>query len=394
MQKEQISENTAVLCPVYKKCSGCQLMNLSYDEQLSLKQSKIIKLMGKFCHVDEIIGMSDPKHYRNKTSAVFKLTKPNNRIISGVYQSSTGGIVTNDECIIENKRSNAIIKYLRKLMPEFKLYPYDDYTGKGTLKHVMVRYGRASGEYMVVLVTATPILPKGNELARALQAKFPEIKTVVQSVSDSRDKMMLGEREKVLLGEGYITDTLCGKKFIISPRSFYQVNPVQTEKLYSLAIEMADIKKTDRVLDCYCGIGTIGLIASDKAGEVLGVESNPQAIKDAKKNAALNKVKNAGFVCSDTGKLLTSLAEEGEGANVVMLDPARAGCDRATVEALLKMMPERIVYISCNPETQERDVKALIKGGYKVKRIQPVDMFPFTLHCECIVKLERKQPSP
>lgn len=378
------------LCPVYKKCSGCQLMNLPYDEQLSLKQSKIIKLMGKFCHVDDIIGMDNPNHYRNKTSAVFKLTKPNNRIISGVYQSTTGGLVQNDECILENKRSSAIIKYLRKLMPEFKLYPYDSYSGKGNLRHVMVRYAKATGEYMVVLVTASPILPKGAELAHALAAKYSEIKTVVQSVSTSNDKMMLGDKEKILLGNGYITDILCGKKFNISPRSFYQVNPTQTEILYRTAIELADIKKTDRVLDCYCGIGTIGMIASDKAAEVLGVESNAQAIKDAKKNAQLNGVKNIGFVCSDTGKLLTSLAEENEGADIAILDPARAGCDRATLEALLKMSPRKIVYISCNPETQERDIKELIKGGYRVAKVQPVDMFPYTLHCENIALLELK----
>lgn len=378
------------LCGVYKKCSGCQLMNLSYPEQLSLKQSKITKLMGKYCHVSDIVGMENPTHYRNKTSAVFKLTKPNNRIISGVYQSATGGLVQNDECLLENKKSSAIIKYLRKLMPEFKLYPYDSYTGKGNLRHVMVRYAKATGEYMVVLVTATPILPKGNDLAKALAEKYPEIKTVVQNVSTSNDKMMLGEREKILFGNGYITDILCGKKFNISAKSFYQVNPTQTEILYKTAIDLADIQKTDRVLDCYCGIGTIGLIVSDKASEVLGVESNSQAIKDAKKNAMLNRANNIGFVCSDTGELLTSLAEENEGTDVVMLDPARAGCDKATIQALLKMSPRRIVYVSCNPETQERDIKELVRGGYKVTKIQPVDMFPYTLHCENIAVLDRK----
>lgn len=384
------TENYTPLCSLYKKCSGCQLQNLSYADQLSLKQAKIIKLMGKYCHVEDIIGMENPTHYRNKTSAAFKLTQPNRRIISGVYQSTTGGIVPNDECLLENKRSSKIIKELRKILPEFKLYPYDPTTGKGNLKHVTVRYGKASGEYMVTLVTQTPILPKGEELAKALVRQFPEIKTVVWNISPSTDKMMLGERERVLYGEGYITDTLLGKKFMISSKSFYQVNPTQCERLYAEAIRLADIKKTDRVLDCYCGIGTIGLIAADYAEEVLGVESNPAAIKDAKKNAALNKAKNIGFVCSDTGKLLKSLAEENEGADIVLLDPARAGCDRATLEALLTMMPRRIVYISCNPETQERDIKALIKGGYKCTHIQPVDMFPFTLHCENIVRLERK----
>ena len=202
---------------------------------------------------------------------------------------------------------------------------------------------------------------------------------------------MLGDTEKVLYGSGEIRDTLLGMKFTISARSFYQVNHVQTEKLYSKAIEFACLKGDERVLDCYCGIGTIGLIASRHCAEVLGVESNAAAIKDAKKNAKLNGVKNIGFVCADTGSLLSELCEQGERADVVMLDPARAGCDRKTLSSLLEMMPERIVYISCNPETQERDVKELVKGGYKVKRVQPVDMFPYTSHVETVVLLSREK---
>ncbi len=382
-------QNTG-LCEVYKKCSGCQLMKLEYGEQLSLKQAKIIKLFGKFCHVDEIIGMENPLHYRNKATQVFKLTHPNKRIISGIYQSTTGGIVSCDHCLLEDEKSSAIIRAIRHLMPKYKLLPYDEYSGKGLLRHVLVRKGTVSGEYMVCLVTASPIFPKGKELAAELVSKYPEIKTVVQNISTVPGKVMLGDAEKVLYGTGEISDTLLGLKFAISARSFYQVNHVQTEKLYSKAIELASLKGDERVLDCYCGIGTIGLIASRKCGEVLGVESNAAAIKDAKKNAKINGIKNAGFVCSDTGNLLEELCEQGERADVVMLDPARAGCDKKTLASILKMMPERIVYVSCNPETQERDVKELVKGGYKVRRVQPVDMFPFTSHVENICLLERK----
>lgn len=379
-----------LLCPVYKKCSGCQLMNLEYKDQLSLKQSKIVKLFGKYCHVEEIIGMENPKHYRNKAQQMFKLTYPNKRIVSGVYQSTKGGIVSNDHCVLEDEKSSAIIRSIRHMMPKYKLLPYDKYSGRGTLRHVLVRKATATGEYMVVLCTATPILPKAKEIALELVNKYPEIKTVVQNVSTVQGKMMLGDVEKVLYGTGEITDVLLGCKFSISSRSFYQVNYHQTEKLYSEAIRLADLKKTDRVLDCYCGIGTIGLIASKYAGEVLGVESNAQAIKDAKKNARLNNQKNIGFVCSDASQLLERLASENERAAVVFLDPARAGCDKKGLEALIKMQPERIVYISCNPETQERDVKELIRGGYKIKHIQPVDMFPFTSHTENIVALDLK----
>lgn len=390
MDNKNVLQENSGLCPVYKKCSGCQLMNLEYSEQLSLKQAKMIKLFGKFCHVDEIIGMDDPKHYRNKATQVFKLTYPNKRIISGIYQSTTGGIVSCDHCLLEDEKSSAIIRAIRRLMPKYKLLPFDEYSGKGLLRHVLVRKGTVSGEYMVCFVTASPIFPKGKELAKELVSKYPEIKTVVQNVSTTPDKVMLGDTEKVLYGSGEITDTLLGLKFSISARSFYQVNHVQTEKLYSKAIEFANLGGDERVLDCYCGIGTIGLIASKHCGEVLGVESNASAIKDAKKNARLNGIKNVGFVCSDTGRLLSELCEQGERADVVMLDPARAGCDRKTLSSLLEMMPDRIVYISCNPETQERDVKELVKGGYKLKRVQPVDMFPFTSHVENICLLEKR----
>ncbi len=390
MENLNKSQESNALCPVYKKCSGCQLMNLEYSEQLSLKQAKIIKLFGKFCHVDEIIGMADPRHYRNKATQVFKLTYPNKRIISGIYQSTTGGLVSCDHCLLEDEKASAIIRAIRHLMPKYKLLPYDEYNGKGLLRHVLVRKGTVSGEYMVCFVTASPIFPKGREFAKELVDKYPEIKTVVQNVSTTPGKVMLGDTEKVLFGTGEISDTLLGLKFAISARSFYQVNHVQTEKLYSKAIEFASLTGRERVLDCYCGIGTIGLIASKYCSEVLGVESNAAAIKDAKKNAKINGVKNAGFVCSDTGRLLEELCEQGERADVVMLDPARAGCDRKTLTSILKMSPDRIVYISCNPETQERDVKELVKGGYKVKKVQPVDMFPFTSHVENICLLERK----
>lgn len=391
MENINKSEMTSGVCAVYKKCSGCQLMNLEYSEQLSLKQAKIIKLFGRYCHVDEIIGMENPRHYRNKATQVFKLTYPNKRILSGIYQSTTGGIVSCDHCLLEDERSSAIIRAIRHMMPKYKLYPFDEYSGKGLLRHVLVRKGTVSGEYMVCFVTASPIFPKGKEFAAELAAKYPEIKTVVQNISTTPGKVMLGDSEKVLYGSGEITDTLLGMKFAISARSFYQVNHVQTQKLYSKAIEFADLKGDERVLDCYCGIGTIGLIASRHCAEVLGVESNASAIKDAKKNAKLNGVKNIGFVCSDTGRLLSELAEQGERADVVMIDPARAGCDRKTITSLLEVMPDRIVYVSCNPETQERDVKELIKGGYKVKKVQPVDMFPYTSHVENIVLLSRKE---
>lgn len=378
------------VCSVYKKCSGCQLMNLTYKEQLRLKQSIIVKLFGKYCHVDDIIGMDDPYHYRNKASEVFKLTYPNKRIISGVYQSKTGAVIPCDGCLLEDKHSHEIIKSFKKLMPKYKLLPYDDYSHKGLIRHVMVRKAAATDEYMVVIVTASVIFPKGKELAAELCSMYPDIKTVVQNISLQPDKMMLGDQEKLLYGDGVIKDRILGAEFIISSRSFYQVNHVQTEKLYSKAIEFADISNTDTVLDCYCGIGTIGIIASRYAGRILGVESNPAAVKDAVKNAKLNGVKNAHFVAMDAGMMLFELAKSGEQVDIAILDTARAGCDKAAVDSLIRLKPKRIVYVSCNPQTQQRDVKELVRSGYSVKRVQPVDMFPFTKHVETVVMLSYK----
>lgn len=379
------------VCEIYKKCSGCQLMNLSYEEQLKLKQSEIIKLYGRFCHVEEIIGMENPCHYRNKATRAFKLRYPNMRVISGIYQSKTGSVVPCDNCLLEDVKSQEIIKDIKRLMPQFRLLPFDEKTGKGLIRHITVRKAASTGEYMVVIVTSSPIFPVGKELAAKVCQIHPEVKTVVQNISKTMDKMVLGEQEKVLIGEGRIVDELLGLKFIISPSSFYQVNPTQTEKLYSKAIEMAELKGGETVLDCYCGIGTIGLCASQKAEQVIGVESNAAAVRDAIKNARLNNIKNARFFTSDTGELLKEFADGKETAEVAFIDPARAGCDRLALESLIRIAPERIIYISCNPETQARDCGVLAKAGYRIRRVQPVDMFPFTRHVECVVLMTKVQ---
>lgn len=385
-----MTENDAVkVCEIHKKCSGCQLMNLEYPEQLKFKQSKVIKLLGRYGHVDGIIGMAEPYRYRNKATRAFRLRYPNKRIISGIYQSSTGGVVPADDCLLEDKLSGQIIKDLRRLMPKYKALPYDEVSRRGSIKFATVRKAAGTGEYMLTIATASPIFPKGAEFARELVSLHPEIKTVVQNVAGTDGRILLGEQEKPLFGDGRITDKLMGLKFLISSKSFYQVNPVQTERLYTLAAEMAELKKTERVLDCYCGIGTIGLIAANRCGEVIGVESNSAAVKDAIRNARLNRITNAQFVNMDTGEFLSEMSSAGESADVAFLDPARAGCDKLALESLIKLSPERIVYVSCNPETQARDLGVLVKAGYKVKRIQPVDMFPFTGHVECVCLMEK-----
>lgn len=386
-----MSENRA--CEIYKKCSGCQLMNLKYDEQLKLKQSGIIKLYGKFCHVEDIIGMDNPYHYRNKATRAFRIRYPNMRVISGIYQSKTGSVVPCNNCLLEDVKSQEIIKDIKRLMQDYKISPFDEASGKGLIRHITVRKAAKTGEYMAVIVTSSPIFPKGKDLAARICSMHPEVKTVVQNISRTMDKMMLGEQEKTLSGEGRIVDELMGLKFIISPSSFYQVNPAQTEKLYTQAIEAAELKGNETVLDCYCGIGTIGLCASQKAVQVIGVESNAAAVRDAVRNAKLNKIANARFVTSDTGEFLKSFADGREDADVVFLDPARAGCDRLALDSLIRIAPEKIVYISCNPETQAKDCVVLAKAGYRIRRVQPVDMFPFTRHVECVVLMSRKKPT-
>ncbi len=376
-------------CPLSRKCGGCQLQNMDYPRQLKYKQEKVISLLGKYGKISPIVGMEHPYHYRNKVQAAFGLTR-DRRVISGVYQSSSHRIVNVDSCQIEDKVADRIVVTIRRLLPEFNIVPYNEDTRKGLLRHVLVRRGHKSGEVMVVLIVASPIFPIKKKFVSALLKKHPEINTVVLNINSQATSMLLGEREEVLYGKGFIEDTLCDCVFRISPRSFYQINAVQTEKLYGKAIELACLTGKERVLDAYCGIGTIGLIAAPQAGEVLGIELNGDAVKDAKINAARNNIENAAFVKADAGEYMVQLAEMGEHVDVVFMDPPRAGSDLPFLNSLLTLSPSRIVYISCNPGTQARDLRTLVKGGYRVSYIQPFDMFPHTQHTESLVLLQKK----
>ena len=377
------------ICPVSRKCGGCQLMNLSYPEQLKFKQAKVVKLLGSFHRVNEIIGMDYPFHYRNKVQAAFGRTR-SGEIISGVYQSSTHNIVKTEKCLIEDKKADEIILTIRKLVKDFNLTVYDERKGNGFLRHVLVKRGFATNEIMVVLVTGTGVFPSKNNFIKALLNVHPEITTIVQNINNKFTSMVLGEKEIVLYGKGYIEDVLCGCTFRISPKSFYQINPIQTEILYGKAIEFAGLSGREKVIDAYCGIGTIGIVASKNAGEVIGCELNPDAIKDAKINAKINGIENIKFVCADAGEFMLGMKEQGEKCDVLFMDPPRAGSDKRFLSCAVALSPEKIVYISCNPETQQRDLYYLIKNGYKVKKIQPVDMFPYTAHVETVVLLSKK----
>lgn len=382
-------EEKVTKCSVSKKCGSCQYQGVPYKEQLAVKQKRMKKLLGKFANVKPIMGMDDPFYYRNKVHAVFDRDKKGN-IICGTYEAKTHKVVPIEECMIEDKISQEIIRTIRDMLKSFRIKTYDEDTGYGLLRHVLVRRGFSTDEIMVVLVIGSPIFPSKNNFVKALRKKYPQITTVVLNVNDKKTSMVLGERDIVIYGKGYIRDTLCGCTFRISPQSFYQVNPVQTEILYKTAIEYAGLGRKETVIDAYCGIGTIGLVAAKRAKNVIGVELNPDAVRDARINAKENKITNARFYQGDAGEFMENMAENGEHADVVFMDPPRTGSDKKFMSSVIKLNPSRIVYISCGPETLARDLEYLTKHGYDVRKIQPVDMFSFTDHCENICLLTKK----
>ncbi len=381
-------KTSGVACPYAKKCGGCQHIDVPYEKQLDDKQKEMQKLLGKYGKVEPIIGMKDPYHYRHKVHAVFGYEK--GAPISGIYEEKSHRIVKIDRCRIEHEKADEIILSVRSLLKSFKIRTYDEKTDMGLLKHVVVRVSKATGQIMVILVLRSPILPSKNNFAKALVKLHPEISTIVINVNEKRTTMVLGKRDIVLYGKGYIEDSLCGVRFRLSPQSFYQVNPEQTEILYAKAMEFAGLTGKETVIDAYCGIGTIGLVAAKDAAKVIGVELNAEAVKDARENAKHNKASNANFVCADAGKWMVEMAERGEKADVVFMDPPRSGSDEAFLSSVCKLAPKRLVYISCGPDTLARDLGYLTKHGYKVKTIQPVDMFPMTGHVEVCVELGRK----
>lgn len=374
-------------CTLYKKCGGCQLQNMEYERQLQFKQATVVKLIGRFCRVNRIVGMKNPFHYRHKVQAAFG--KVGGNIISGVYQSSTHKIVKVDNCLIENKKADEIIVTIRNLLKEFKLGVFNEKVLKGFLRHVLVRVGYKTGEIMVVMVTGTKEFPKKRDFIKKLLEIHPEITTVVQSVNNKFTTLVLGKKFIALYGKGFIEDELCGCKFKISPASFYQINPEQTEILYNTAVKFMELTGNEIVVDAYCGTGTIGIIAAKQAKSVIGVELNSNAVADAKINAKLNNTENIDFYNADAGKFMVEMAENKMTADVVIMDPPRAGSDVNFMRSVVTLSPKKVVYVSCNPETLSRDLKFFVTNGYRAKKAVPVDMFPHTKHVECVVMLNK-----
>ncbi len=373
-------------CPVFHKCGGCQLLDMPYEKQLEQKQKQLETLLKPYCKVEPIIGMENPYHYRNKVHAVFDHDKKGNPF-SGVYEANSHRVVPVESCLIEDQKADEIIGTIRGMLKSFKIRTYDEDTGYGLLRHVLIRRGFSTGEIMVVLVTASPIFPSKNNFVKELRRKHPEITTIIQNINGRDTSMVLGDKENILYGKGYIEDILCGCRFRISSKSFYQVNPVQTEVLYDLAIKAARLTGAERVLDAYCGIGTIGLVASKHAKEVIGVELNRDAVRDAVENAKINGIKNVRFFCNDAGKFIVDMAENGEHVDVVFMDPPRSGSTEEFIDSIAKIKPERVIYVSCGAETLARDLECFRKKGYEAKKGWGVDLFGHTEHVEAVIMM-------
>mgnify|MGYP000968612076 FL=1 len=374
-------------CSTYKRCGGCNLRHVKYDETLKIKQNLVQSLVNKTLKnkikVKETIGMENPYYYRNKAQFPIGKDKENN-VVMGVFANRTHEIIPIEECFIQNKEIQKLSKFILEFIKENDISVYDETSRKGLIRHIVTKIGIKTNEIMCIIVINGKEIPKEKELTMQIIKKFPNVKTIVKNINTKNTNVIMGEKNEKIYGDGYIEDKLGEYTFKISPHSFYQVNPVQAEKLYSIGVEAANINKEDVVFDLYCGIGTISLFMAKYAKKVYGVEIVEQAIKDAKENAKINNIKNTEFIAGNTKLILDDLINNKKIIpNVVMVDPPRKGLDNRSVENILKIMPNRFVYISCNPATLVRDL-AKFEEMYEIKSIQPVDMFPFTAHVECV----------
>lgn len=377
-------------CPIFISCGGCCLQHIDYQEQLKIKKKLVEKLFHDLPHpqILNTIGMKDPFHYRNKCQVVFKPQK--GKIISGFYEEGTHNLINYDFCYLQDKKANEIIAIIKDLMVKFRLHAYDEDKKIGLLRHVLIKTSTKQ-EILVVLVTSTFNFPGKNNFIKALVAKCSKITTIIQNVNSKTTNMVLGDKEEIIYGKGYIFDELLNYTFKITSKSFYQINYEQTIQLYQTAIDVAGITKSDVVLDAYCGVGTIGIIASKKAYKVIGVELNPDSVSNAIVNAKLNKIKNVSFFNQDATTFMINLARKKEKIDIIIMDPPRSGATQEFLRSVLTLLPKKIIYISCNPKTQVNDLKILL-NKYKIDLIQPVDMFPHTQHIETITLLCLKEP--
>ena len=392
-------------CPNFGQCGGCNIIDKPYDKQLEQKKAYVNEQLKGYAAVDMVYGMEEPFHYRNKVHVVISRKKASGdhskkapdrydksgknvkgEIVAGIYEEESHNVVPVEECLLHDAYANEIIKSIVDIMKKGRFEPYDEDRETGCIRHVLIRRGHITKETMVVIVTGTRIFPGNKNFIRELLKRHPDITTIVHNINYKRTSMVLGENQRTLYGKGYIEDVLCGLRFRISPKSFYQINSIQTELLYDKAIEFADLKGNETVIDAYCGIGTIAMAAAKSAGKVIGVELNKDAVRDARINARINNVGNVEFYNDDAGRFMERTAVK---VDAVFIDPPRSGSDEKFLCSLIRLKPERIVYVSCNVETQRRDLGVFSKGGYTVEKACAVDMFPGTNHVECVVLMSR-----
>jgi len=381
-------------CDVFYKCGGCQIQHMSYNLQLSMKQQQVKNVMRKVAHLEHVpvhptIGMEDPWRYRNKVA--IPVSEKDGELITGFYQMRSHNIIEDmDTCVVQEDLNDRMVEAVRRIASRLGIEAYDEKSHSGVLRHIMVRTGRETKETMIVLITRTKELPRVKEFIRELTETYPNVKSIIQNINPAKTNVILGDRTKVLWGQEYIYDSIGSIRFAISAKSFYQVNPTQTKRLYDKALEYAAIDESDIVIDAYCGIGTISLFIAQKAKKVYGVEVVPEAIEDARVNAKLNGMTNVEFEVGTAEEVMPRWKEDGLRPDVIVVDPPRKGCDEGLLNAMLEMGPKRIVYVSCNPSTLARDLRILEDGGYETKEVQPVDMFPQSMHIESVTWLEKK----
>jgi len=379
-------------CARYNDCGGCHLQHLEYQSQLELK-TRLVQECIKNNGMDALlvlpcIGMKNPYHYRNKIQMV--MSEKGKKVMAGFYEENTHRIVNVDDCPIQDEIANQIIRTCKELMAKHKIPPFDENKEMGLIRHIMIKRSDVSKQILVILVTVQEIFPGRNNFVKDLRKAHPEITSIVQNVNDRRTSAVLGDFERVIYGPGTIEDEMHGKKFIISPKTFYQVNAKQTDILYTKAIEFAKPKAEDLVIDAYAGVGTIGIILSDLVKQVYAVEINPVSVKNAIQNARMNHVRNVQFFTDDATSFINNSANEGVIPDLLVVDPPRAGLDQEFIDAVHRIKPKKIVYISCDPHTLSRDLAKFIGFGYELKRVQPVDMFCQTFHVESVVLLSLK----
>ncbi|WP_372999666.1 23S rRNA (uracil(1939)-C(5))-methyltransferase RlmD [Lutispora sp.] len=379
-------------CPMIKRCGGCQIQHMSYEGQLHYKTRLVKEALERIgglrdIKIHETIGMDEPWNYRNK--AQFPVGMKDGKINIGFYAPRSHDIIDTNTCMIQDRINDEVLELIRNFIIKHDISIYDEKTGKGLIRHIMTRKGFKTGEVMICIVINGEEIPHEAQLVEELKQSIDNLKTVVLNINKKNTNVILGEKNRVIYGEGYIFDYIGEFKFKISPQSFFQVNPVQTEVLYNKALEYANLTGEETVIDAYCGIGTISLFLSKKARKVYGVEIVGQAIDDAKVNADINGIKNVEFIQGESEELIPKLYEEGIKADVVVVDPPRKGCDEKLLEVIVKMSPKRMVYVSCNPSTLARDLKYMNSNGYEVKEVQPVDQFPQTVHVESVVLMSR-----